>query len=523
MKSSRVEPLGGESLGSESLGSEPLGGAGGPNPSIANTGAVQNRILRGIGSYGAVVSPAIDNIIRGEIHTFPNKVTKLLFRKNAYNKTLHNMRVIKERIPELAYNIDTYERNIRLEDIRNEAIREQILRHFQKKKIDVTDATLLYGVRMNDMGYDLFEIYSNEALQQYLLTHVSFKEIVVNMKKVAETVQAILTTGLIHGDIRDVNILCNVNTGELQVIDFDFLHPIGRPELEYYRMRYSYPIESYIINNTDDLLTYIKETSIQPYIFKDTIITGIHKRVVDHITAHYDTVIALFAFFKIMDKDELITMLVKGYTNAIIKLINTIRESPVERRSAECEIILKDTYNKTCDSYGLGIAFIHYISGIQQRVKNIPILNQKLSTLWNIALNMVYSNFMGRMVISGPIDYIGRLIDEISDPDNADNALLLVPIPAEALVPLPAEAEAEAKAEAPASAPANPVSNNNYMGVYKKLTRKQLKQSKKLTRNKYRKYKSSVKKTHRTTHKSRSKLLRKSRKLKYSKRRALIQ
>jgi serine/threonine protein kinase len=391
--------------------------------------------------------------------------------------------------------------------------------HFQKKEINVTGATPLYGVRMNDMGYDLFEIYNNEALQQYLLTHVSFKEIVVNMKKVAETVQAILTTGFIHGDIRDVNILCNVNTGELQVIDFDFLHPIGRPELEYYRMNYSYPIESYIINNKDNLLTCIIKISEEPYILRDTIITRIHKNVLTHITAHYDTVIALFAFYKIMDKDKLFTMLVEGYTNAIITLIETVHKSPVERRSAECEIILKDAYNKTCDSYGLGIAFIFYISGIQQRVKNIPILNQKLNRLWDIALNMVYSNFMGRMVISGPIDYIGRLIDEISDPDNADNALLLVPIPAEALVPLPAEAEAEA----PASAPENPVSNNNYMGVYKKLTRKQLKQSKKLTRNKYRKYKSSVKKTHITTHKSRSKLLRKSRKLKYSKRRALIQ
>ena len=59
MKSRRVKPLSGE----------PLGGAGGPNPSNhnfhinANTGALRNRILRGIGSYGAVVSPAIDNII----------------------------------------------------------------------------------------------------------------------------------------------------------------------------------------------------------------------------------------------------------------------------------------------------------------------------------------------------------------------------------------------------------------------------------------------------------------------------
>jgi hypothetical protein len=385
---------------------------------------IQNRTLRGIGSYGAVLSPAVNNIIHENPQRFTNKVTKLVFTKNAYKKTLRNSDIIKETLPELSYNIEPYIRNIKLGNIQNGKLKTILSKKLEKRHATkITNATPLYGVHMNDMGYDLFDIYNYDALQEKLVK-VPFVTIVEEMRNIAENVRVIYNAGYVHGDIRDKNILCDVKTGKLQIIDFDFLHTIAGATDDDYVIRYSCPIEAYIINNKDGIFDSIIDIYARSDNDKDVIREQVQTlydtQISKHIIKHYDYPTDVFInTYCIGKRGKERTQYISSF---VLEMANDYRDGiyelliqKVNNDDVDIDKELKSIYNKTCDSHGLGMGFIYLISAIQQQVYDDPEYSAKLRRLWEIAMDMISANFMRRVTIE---DVIAKLDDIITEEDD---------------------------------------------------------------------------------------------------------
>ena len=64
--------------------------------------------------------------------------------------------------------------------------------------------------------------------------------------KLLLTVQQIYEKGYIHGDIKPHNVMCNFNTGELTIIDFDKFHKYDEfvCELDDMRLYFAHPPET---------------------------------------------------------------------------------------------------------------------------------------------------------------------------------------------------------------------------------------------------------------------------------------
>lgn len=381
---------------------------------------IRNSVLRGLGSYGAVLSPAVNNVVDGKRHKFTKKVTKLVFTKNAYNKTLNNSELIKEDLPELAYNIDPYVRNFKLGNIKNGKLKMELSKKLERRHATkITNATPLYGVRMNDMGYDLFDIYNNDELQEKLVK-VPFLTIVEEMRNIAENVRAIYNSGYVHGDIRDKNILCDVKTGKLQIIDFDFLHTIADSTDDDYIIRYSCPIEAYIINNEDDIFDRITDISARSDNIDDIreqVQTLYDTQISKHIIAHYDFALSVFIDTYCIGKRG--KERIQCVSSFVLEMANDYRDGIYEllikkanNDSVDIDQELKSIYNKTCDSHGLGMGFIYLISAIQQQVYDDDVYSRKLRRLWEIAIDMISANFMRRVTID---DVIAKLDDIIAE------------------------------------------------------------------------------------------------------------
>ena len=395
---------------------------------------IQNRTLRGIGSYGAVLSPAINNVVDKKRHAFTKKVTKLVFTKNAYNKTLKNSKLIKETLPEVGYNIETYVRSIKLGNIQNEQLKKILSKNLEKRHATkITNATPLYGIRMNDMGYDLLDIYDHTALQKKLVK-LPFVTIVEEMKNIAENVRAIYNAGYIHGDIRDENILCDLKSGKLQIIDFDFLHAIARSTDDDYIIRYSCPIEAYIINNKDGIFDKIKDIYARSDNDKDVIREQVQTlydtQISKHIIKHYAHAVDVFIKTYCIDKRgkeriqrelSFVFEMANDYSDSIYELL--IQKANNDDVDIDKE--LKSIYNKTCDSHGLGMGFIYLISAIQQQVHDDPTYSRKLRRLWEIAMDMISANFMRRVTIEDVIakldDIIAEEYDDLRNRNGSDN------------------------------------------------------------------------------------------------------
>lgn len=167
------------------------------------------------GSYGAVYRPAFKNKKNnGTNLIYPNEVTKVYFKKNTYNKALENAVKIKNAIgndPGIKPYMHSYKKN----NVKNIIKEENIAKH------ETADNGSMYMLHMPDLGIDLFNIMFPENIDK--LTEEAILNIPFQIIKVIKQVKTLYDNELVHGDIRDVNIMIHPKTGNITIIDFDAL------------------------------------------------------------------------------------------------------------------------------------------------------------------------------------------------------------------------------------------------------------------------------------------------------------
>jgi serine/threonine protein kinase len=198
--------------------------------------------IAGKGSFGIIVNPAIPNMNNnGNEILFPHNVSKIYKNVSSYKNALNASKKIKNQIPELNISTNTYRRRYTLKTLPN-SIKNNVKKYFKKTNSELSNNDVLPILRMPNLGYSAEDIRHDSALYRRL-RQLPFRKICSEMYKCMNIVKAINSAGYIHGDIRESNLLFNLDNMTMTIIDFDWLKPFNEIYNTYPEFFYSWPPE----------------------------------------------------------------------------------------------------------------------------------------------------------------------------------------------------------------------------------------------------------------------------------------
>jgi hypothetical protein len=211
--------------------------------------------ILGSGSFGAVVAPALPNVdASGNPIAFgPQMVTKVMFHKRDYDKALQDAADIQAKIPAMAIATTPYRYKYNIRDVADGI--PGMRRYITKHQSGYSGA---YLVRMPNLGYSFADIQKDSQLQAQL-RQIPVETICRQILKLMRVVKYVGDAGYIHGDIRETNVMCNTLTGDMTIIDFDWLLKKSVYNKTYPSYFYSHPPEEmYFLNGGVKLKQYIQ-------------------------------------------------------------------------------------------------------------------------------------------------------------------------------------------------------------------------------------------------------------------------
>jgi serine/threonine protein kinase len=201
-----------------------------------------NYEIAGKGSFGIVLKPALPNINNnGNKLKFPSNVSKIYINHGSYRNALNTTRRIKNKIPSLNIDTHNYKRRYTIKNLPN-SIKQRVKNYLNEKHSNINNDVNLPLLRMSDLGYAASDINNNGEYYR-VLRQIPFRQICSEMYKCMNVVKAIHEAGYIHGDIRESNLLFNLNNAVMTIIDFDWLKPFNEIYNTYPEFFYSWPSE----------------------------------------------------------------------------------------------------------------------------------------------------------------------------------------------------------------------------------------------------------------------------------------
>lgn len=217
------------------------------------------------GTYGMVLPQAIPNEIEGkeaeypaESQSFPNDITKVFFRRPDYNELINRIPNIQRLFGnDPNYAIHPYRRNLRLGNVSNRATRKKVSNklkavHGIVSPNNFPNNTPLPAIHLPHLGVDFHDLYNEDVKRQ--LRRVPVRTMLAHVLTVLQSVDFLTNQedreSYIHGDIRPPNLMIRPATGQITLIDFDWLRELSMFSEEY-------PIKS-LYHTPPELLLYGK-------------------------------------------------------------------------------------------------------------------------------------------------------------------------------------------------------------------------------------------------------------------------
>jgi serine/threonine protein kinase len=189
-------------------------------------------------------------------------------------------------------------------------------------------------------------------------------------------IKAIHAAGYIHGDIRETNVLFNLNNATMTIIDFDWLKPFNEIYNTYPEFFYSWPPECLYIFGRKK-----KDKHTRQYIYNINIQSLFNRNMKfitnDTILEQYEIVMNKYDYYMPYDA-----------TKGMSHFLNNTRPFRTNARNTDdinydIEIYFNDKTNELfnitkdyIDMYGLGIAFYRLLQrawGINVKIQGIDI------------------------------------------------------------------------------------------------------------------------------------------------------
>lgn len=203
----------------------------------------ENYTVIGAGSYGAVIKPALSNTIEGKITSFPGNVTKLFFRERNLNSTMKKIRQLPEIMGEnKGHRADRYTRTYKGSNLPESLITQL------KEKIHINPTDNLYLMRLPDLGKDATKIKEVETE----FRNRNFLHVLSQIRKLIHQTAKLASVGYAHMDIRPPNVMLTPTTGDITIVDFDWLKSYRELFMTYPFGFYSNPPESLFIEEMEN-------------------------------------------------------------------------------------------------------------------------------------------------------------------------------------------------------------------------------------------------------------------------------
>lgn len=206
---------------------------------LVNNGAVYD--TRGQGSYGLVISPALGNIDdRGQVIQFPGMVTKIMTNRDDFEKAQRADATMRGKVPSLAQNFIPYRYKFTVRNFSSSGLKQRVRNLFQGSWLPTNR---LYVARMPDLGLDFNKVATLPTKPYQIYRNVGGETMCREILKLMHIVKSTKDAGYIHGDIREVNVMCNIHTGILTIVDFDWFSAVNRFYSNYPVWFYCHPPE----------------------------------------------------------------------------------------------------------------------------------------------------------------------------------------------------------------------------------------------------------------------------------------
>ncbi len=284
----------------------------------------------GMGSYGLVVTPSF----KTKNNT---KVTKFMFNKKSYKNALNTSKRIKRNLPSLNMYFEPYPNAHTLSNVeKNNAQLGKILKALQPGMRNTNE---IYPIMMENLGISFADLNSTHVPA---LTRLSIRTILEQYQKLAAAVLELKQKGYIHGDIRETNMMIDLTSGIIKIIDFDWLMKVNEFKESYEAQFYSHPPE----------LIFAKD--VAPY-FND-LVSNPKLPIIEYkenINERTDEMEYIFDYDSVHTFPQIRSGIIETMYNAVeIGPLNPVRDM-LGDYGLHFEIIMDKAYLQI-DSYGLG-------------------------------------------------------------------------------------------------------------------------------------------------------------------------
>ncbi len=322
----------------------------------------------GMGTYGLVVAPGFQINDERKDKT----VTKFMFNGKEYKDTLKTKEKIKRNLPLLNTLTEPYEKEYVFSNIATN--NAQVAKILKALKPSIKNTNQIYPILMENLGKSFYTLNDEDIPA---IAAIPIKTILEQYKKLADTIAQLKEKRYIHGDIRETNIVLNLETGKITIIDFDWLLNVTEFINRYEFQFYCHPPE----------LIFTKEKRYFYYTeFKKNLNVGQYKDVIEERLKIIGNV---YTPYDVIHHDDEIYNGVREsmYTKAGIKETNDNTKMLPYDYAKNIHTMLANSYLQI-DSYGLGYS-LSYFHKILEKTK--PLRNPKEWALIDKLKIMVHS------------------------------------------------------------------------------------------------------------------------------------
>lgn len=198
------------------------------------------------GSYGCVIKPALPNRADNSDSwtQYPKNVTKLFFDKNDMKKASKNSKRVYNLLGRNAgHQTHKYKHKYRSSNIPN---------NVRTRCNKIGRNVPLYPLRMRNLGNDFWRMEKDDKYKKY--RSIPVITILQQILKAMKQIQILVNHDLIHGDVRETNILIQPETGIITLIDFDLLYSSDEYYDEVHLGFYCHPPETLLYENFKEFL-----------------------------------------------------------------------------------------------------------------------------------------------------------------------------------------------------------------------------------------------------------------------------
>lgn len=363
--------------------------------------------ILGTGGFGAVVGPALPNVdATGNTVVFgPQMVTKVMFHKRDYNKTLQDAAELQTKIPLLAIPTTPYRYPYTIHDVADSI--PGMRRYISKHQKTYSGA---YLVRMPNLGYSFEAILNNMPLQNQL-AQLPTETIATQILKLMRIVKYIGEANYIHGDIRETNVLCNTFTGEMTIIDFDWLIQKSLYNKTYPTYFYCHPPEEmYFLKGGKHLEQLI--ANYNRLSFMSVVISEIKNQLAAN--PNYNTFWQINYWIRTLPQqqpnttDELFAYELMRTLTAVYEFTNgSIPNNIKPRPYADAFKYWNTKSMDTVDSFGLAVALERPLRNALAGLKHKPLMDFLLNKLFFGMKNVFLPD---RLTIDDAIDMFEKFL-----------------------------------------------------------------------------------------------------------------